>query len=79
MAFELSEQEQLRRNSLAQLRALGIDPYPAAEYPTNAFSTGIKENFTDLPLMKNEEGEEVPHGHGEHFVEFRIQRGHLLD
>ena len=26
-----------------------------------------------------EEGEEVPHGQGEHFVEFRIQRGHLLD
>ena len=26
---------------------MGIDPYPAAEYPTNAFSTEIKENFKD--------------------------------
>ena len=41
--LELSEQEIVRRESLAQLRELGIDPYPAAEYPTNAFSTEIKE------------------------------------
>ena len=26
---------------------MGIDPYPAAEFPTNAFSTDIKENFKD--------------------------------
>ena len=58
--LELSEQEIVRRNNLQQLRDLGIDPYPAAEYPTDAFSTEIKENFVDLPTIKNEDGEEVP-------------------
>ena len=58
--LELSEQEIVRRNNLQQLRDLGIDPYPAAEYPTDAFSTEIKENVVDLPTIKNEEGEEVP-------------------
>ena len=58
--LELSEQEIIRRNNLQQLRDLGIDPYPAAEYPTNAFSTEIKESFVDLPTIKNEEGEDVP-------------------
>ncbi len=45
--LELSEQEIVRRNNLQQLRDLGIDPYPAAAYPTDAFSTEIKENFKD--------------------------------
>ena len=45
--LELSEQEVNRRNALIELRALGIDPYPAAEYPTNAFSAEILENFKD--------------------------------
>ena len=45
--LELSEQEIIRRNSLNELRALGIDPYPAAEYVTNAFSTDIKADFKD--------------------------------
>ena len=36
--LELSEQEIIRRNSLNELRAMGIEPYPAAEYVTNAFS-----------------------------------------
>ena len=58
--LELSEQEIVRRSNLQQLRDLGIDPYPAAEYPTNAFSTEIKENFVDLPTTTNEAGEEVP-------------------
>ena len=40
--LELSEQEIIRRNSMNELRAMGIDPYPAAEYVTNAFSTDIK-------------------------------------
>ena len=43
----LSEQEQGRRQSLQELRNLGIEPYPAAEFPTDAFSTEIKENFND--------------------------------
>lgn len=47
MTIELSEQEQFRRQSLNELRNLGIDPYPAALYPTNAFSTDIKKNFSD--------------------------------
>ena len=45
--LELSEQEIGRRQSLQELRDMGIDPYPAAEYPTNAFSTDIKAEFTD--------------------------------
>ncbi|MBQ4525868.1 MAG: lysine--tRNA ligase, partial [Bacteroidaceae bacterium] len=45
--LELSEQEIVRRQSLAELRNMGIDPYPAAEYVTNAFSTDIREEFKD--------------------------------
>ena len=45
--LELSEHEIIRRNSLNELRAMGIEPYPAAEYVTNAFSTDIKEEFKD--------------------------------
>lgn len=45
--LELSEQEIIRRNSLNELRAMGIDPYPAAEFVTNAFSTDIKQEFKD--------------------------------
>ncbi|OFY66792.1 MAG: lysine--tRNA ligase, partial [Bacteroidetes bacterium RBG_13_42_15] len=42
----LSEQEQIRRDSLAELRKLGINPYPAAEYRSNAFACEILENFS---------------------------------
>lgn len=45
--LELSEQEIGRRQSLQELRDMGIDPYPAAEYPTNAFSTDIRNEFCD--------------------------------
>ena len=45
--LELSEQEIGRRESLQQLRQMGINPYPAAEYPTNAFSTEITDSFQD--------------------------------
>ena len=45
--LELSEQEIIRRNSLNELRAMGIEPYPAAEYVTNAFSTDLKAEFKD--------------------------------
>ena len=45
--LELSEQEIVRRQSLQELRDMGIDPYPAAEYPTNAFSDEIKANFAE--------------------------------
>ncbi len=45
MAIELSEQEQLRRNSLAQLRELGIDPYPAEMFDVTATAAEIRQNF----------------------------------
>ena len=45
--LELSEQEIVRREALAELCNMGIEPYPAAEYPTNAFSTDIIAEFKD--------------------------------
>ncbi len=45
--LELSEQEIVRRNNLQALRDLGIEPYPAAAYPTNAFSTDIRAEFRE--------------------------------
>ena len=45
--LELSEQEIGRRQSLQELRNMGIDPYPAAEFPVNATSEDIKANFKD--------------------------------
>ncbi len=44
--INLSEQEQIRRESLDNLRKLGIDPYPAAEYKTNSFAKDILENYS---------------------------------
>lgn len=52
--FELSEQEQLRRESLAELRKLGIDPYPAAEYRVSHSSQDIINNFDALSNDKTE-------------------------
>ncbi len=52
MSLELSEQEQFRRQSLDELRNLGIDPYPAALYPTDTFSTNIKAEFKDEESKK---------------------------
>ena len=45
--LELSEQEINRRNNLQALKDMGIEPYPAAEYPTDAFSTDIIADFKD--------------------------------
>ncbi len=45
MSQELSEQEQIRRNSLQELKALGIDPYPADTYEVNVTASEILENF----------------------------------
>lgn len=45
--LELSEQEIIRRNSMDRLRQMGIEPYPAAEYVTSAFSKDIKDQFED--------------------------------
>ena len=47
MSIELSEQEQLRRQSLAALRELGIDPYPAARYEVTATAREIADNYDE--------------------------------
>ena len=57
--LELSEQEIGRRESLQELRNMGIEPYPAAEFPTNAFSTDIIADFEDLPFEIDESGNQV--------------------
>ena len=45
--LELNEQEIFRRESLQELRDMGIEPYPAALYNVDAYSTEIKESFDD--------------------------------
>ncbi|MBN2635990.1 MAG: lysine--tRNA ligase [Prolixibacteraceae bacterium] len=47
MSTGLSEQEQIRRNSLQKLRELGIDPYPAAQYLVNTTTKIILENYSE--------------------------------
>ena len=58
--LELSEQEIVRRQNMQALRDMGIEPYPAAEFPVTAWSTDIVKNFVDLPVIgKDEEGNDV--------------------
>lgn len=45
--MQLSEQEIIRREKLAKLREIGINPYPAALYPVDTTSKNIKENFSE--------------------------------
>ncbi|HVN59022.1 MAG TPA: lysine--tRNA ligase [Bacteroidales bacterium] len=45
--MSLSEQEQIRRNALGEIRKLGINPYPAAEYKTNAFASDILKDYSE--------------------------------
>ncbi|WP_290383149.1 lysine--tRNA ligase [Paramuribaculum intestinale] len=45
--LELSEQEIVRRGSLEEMRRLGIEPYPAAEYKVTAYTDEIKRDFSD--------------------------------
>ena len=52
--LDLSEQEIVRRNSLEEMRQLGIEPYPAALYETNAYSTEIKQSFNDDATEKRQ-------------------------
>lgn len=49
MELSLNEQQLLRRQSLEQLRAMGIDPYPAALYPVNTTAVEIKDEFESNP------------------------------
>lgn len=51
MSRELTEQEQVRRDALQQIRDLGIDPYPADLFDVNTYAKEIKDNY--------EEGKEV--------------------
>ena len=51
--LELSEQEIVRRNSLAELRKMGIEPYPAAEFVVTGHTKEIKENFKDGAEVRN--------------------------
>ena len=44
---ELSEQETIRRHSLQEIKNLGIEPYPAAEYVVTHYSRCIIENFDE--------------------------------
>lgn len=52
--LEYSEQEQLRRASLVEMRKLGIEPYPAAEFPVSHSSQDIIDNFDSLCDKKTE-------------------------
>ncbi|MDB5197900.1 MAG: lysS [Flaviaesturariibacter sp.] len=53
--MQLSEQEIIRREKMAELQRLGIDPYPAPLYPVNNYSTAIKNSFTDETKEQFEE------------------------
>ncbi|MBQ7443373.1 MAG: lysine--tRNA ligase [Bacteroidaceae bacterium] len=58
--LELSEQEIVRRQNMQALRSMGIEPYPAAEFPVTAWSTDIVRDFVDLPVVgKDEEGNDI--------------------
>lgn len=52
---QLSEQEQVRRESLRQLRELGIDPYPAAQYPVTHYAADIKREFNEATAEQFQE------------------------
>jgi len=51
----LSEQEQLRREKLAELIIMGIEPYPAPLFPVNTDSVTIKEQFNESTKQQFEE------------------------
>ncbi len=53
MQHELSEQEQVRREALQKIINLGIDPFPAAEFPVNITAEEVKKQFTDSKEMKD--------------------------
>lgn len=55
--IELSEQEQIRRQSLQKLRDMGIEPYPAAKYEVNIHTDEFKEKFSRLQVEEYAEGE----------------------
>lgn len=58
--LELSEQEIVRRQCLQELREMGINPYPAAEFPTNAFSTEIRQKVESGEWNIDNNDDELP-------------------
>ncbi len=51
--MELSEQEQVRRQSLQTMRDMGINPYPADEYVVTGYSKDIKDHFVDGEISED--------------------------
>lgn len=45
--MSLSEQEIIRREKLAHLKSIGIDPYPAPLYPVTHYSESAKRTYTE--------------------------------
>ena len=60
--MELSEQEIIRREKLKTFEGMGVQPYPAAEYPVNVRSADILKNFKENP----EQFQEAPKYVGNH-------------
>ncbi len=79
MSIELSEQEQLRRQSLAALRELGIDPYPAARYEGDGHGSGdrrqLRRGPRQLPGRPHRRPHHVAPHHGQRLV-LRITGSH---
>ena len=61
--LELSEQEVIRRQSLAELRELGIEPYPASGFDVDSYSTEIKNEFKDEAERRNVKIAEIGRAH----------------
>ncbi|MEN8798658.1 MAG: lysine--tRNA ligase [Flavobacteriaceae bacterium] len=49
--MQLSEQEVIRREKLAKLRELGIDPFPAAEFPVDNTSSSVIQDFSEGKIV----------------------------
>ena len=54
MSLELSEQELIRREKLKTFEGMGVQAYPAAEYPVNVKNTEILNEFKDNPEQEQE-------------------------
>ena len=53
----LSEQETVRREALTKLRALGIEPFPAAQFPVSHTVVKVKEEFKEASHVEGEQPE----------------------
>ncbi|MBI9054079.1 MAG: lysine--tRNA ligase [Bacteroidales bacterium] len=82
MNLELSEQEMIRRQSLVELRKLGIDPYPAAKYEVNATTEEMlskfdpeKNNFQEVSIAGRITGRRIMGSAS--FVELQDDKGKI--